>query len=347
MSSHNLRAQIIRLAHQHPEFRKDLLPLVTASYEQDVKQDADPKSKDQSKDDHWNGLNPKKPALGDPALPSKKADLDDDLQVFQRQHPYHNDLDLIASQDRTYVGNGPTQVPWTRAQALVRGQYVNVLEDRSGKILELTSKGEKSLRESQNAFSKLGSMRPKSAAGEGQSADDYWNGLEPKKPAIDEPALPPKQAGNTIHLPGKPGSTLCGERLDPRTVVATVREATCYYCGIAWEKENGDLPLHARVRMGIRTAAWTNLPPGWTQDSVQSFWDTMTGSKEHKITECISKMKDNVDNPGAFCGSLASQVGYRAASCWDATAFRNTMIRLAHKNPTLRAEILPHIVRKA
>ncbi len=28
MSDTNLRAQLIRLAHEHPEFRKDILPLV-------------------------------------------------------------------------------------------------------------------------------------------------------------------------------------------------------------------------------------------------------------------------------------------------------------------------------
>lgn len=33
MSDYNLRARLIRLAHAHPEFRADILPLVTATYE--------------------------------------------------------------------------------------------------------------------------------------------------------------------------------------------------------------------------------------------------------------------------------------------------------------------------
>ena len=57
-----------------------------------------------------------------------------------------------------------------------------------------------------------------------------------------------------------------------------------------------------------------NLPNGWTQESVDKFWDTLTGDKKHKVTECMKKMEGKVDNTGAFCGSLGSAVGYRAAS---------------------------------
>lgn len=63
-----------------------------------------------------------------------------------------------------------------------------------------------------------------------------------------------------------------------------------------------------------RTAAWENLPEGWTDESVQSFWDSLTGDVKHKITKCMKQMEGKVTDTGAFCGSLASQVGYRAAS---------------------------------
>lgn len=63
--------------------------------------------------------------------------------------------------------------------------------------------------------------------------------------------------------------------------------------------------------MSNRHAAWDNLPKGWTQDSVESFWKSLTGDKDHKITECMLKMEGKVTDPGAFCGSLASAVGYR------------------------------------
>lgn len=63
-----------------------------------------------------------------------------------------------------------------------------------------------------------------------------------------------------------------------------------------------------------KSAAWENLPKGWTQDSVQSMWDTMTDGVKHKITRCMEKMDGKVDDTGAYCGSLAAQVGYKRAS---------------------------------
>jgi len=91
-----------------------------------------------------------------------------------------------------------------------------------------------------------------------------------------------------------------------------------------------------------RTAAWENLPEGWTEESVQSFWDSLTGDVKHKITKCMGQMEGKVTDTGAFCGSLASQVGYRAASAsaFDATAMRRAAIRVAHEDPTVRADIL-------
>lgn len=98
-----------------------------------------------------------------------------------------------------------------------------------------------------------------------------------------------------------------------------------------------------------KQAAWENLPDGWTQESVQSMWDTMTGDVKHKITKCMEKMDGKVDDTGAFCGSLASQVGYKRASntVGDASLFRKAIIRVAHENPSLRTTLLPCITRRA
>lgn len=96
-----------------------------------------------------------------------------------------------------------------------------------------------------------------------------------------------------------------------------------------------------------RTAAWENLPEGWTDESVQSFWDSLTGDVKHKITKCMKQMEGKVTDTGAFCGSLASQVGYRAASAAtrDATSLRRAAIRVAHEDPTVRAEIVSALSR--
>jgi hypothetical protein len=58
----------------------------------------------------------------------------------------------------------------------------------------------------------------------------------------------------------------------------------------------------------VKAAAWENLPKGWTEDSVKDFWNSLTGDNKHKVTKCISEMEGNVDDPGAFCASLADQV---------------------------------------
>lgn len=55
---------------------------------------------------------------------------------------------------------------------------------------------------------------------------------------------------------------------------------------------------------------WSGLPKGWTMDSVKKFWSSLTGDRKHKITKCMEKVKNHIDNPGAFCASLARKVGY-------------------------------------
>jgi hypothetical protein len=66
----------------------------------------------------------------------------------------------------------------------------------------------------------------------------------------------------------------------------------------------------------IMTAAWENLPKGWTQKSLESFWESLTGDRKHKVTACIKRLqgKDGIDDPGAMCASLADkfEAGWRS-----------------------------------
>jgi len=55
-------------------------------------------------------------------------------------------------------------------------------------------------------------------------------------------------------------------------------------------------------------AAWDKKPKGWTDDSLEKYWKSLTGDRKHKITACMKKMKDKIDNPGAFCASLARKL---------------------------------------
>jgi hypothetical protein len=57
-----------------------------------------------------------------------------------------------------------------------------------------------------------------------------------------------------------------------------------------------------------KRAGWEKLPKGWTAESVEKFWDSLTGDVKHKVTKCIKLMDGKVDNPGAFCASLKDKV---------------------------------------
>jgi len=285
----------------------------------------------QSADDYWNGLEPKKPAIDEPALPPKTAKL-----MSRQENLLQKYMEAVAR------SGARAATDWDELPDAVR-EALRRVKDQETLWMDVNRWF------SDNAPAQSSRW----ASGDGQSADDYWNNLEPKKPAIDEPALPPKTAAATVHFEGQPGFTLCGERIDSRTEVTTSpREATCYYCGIAWEKRNGPLPMYARVQMGIRTAAWNNLPKGWTQDSVQSMWDTMTDGVKHKVTKCMKEMDGKVDNTGAFCGSLADKVdpGWRGRDAStqkkDASVLCRAMVRVAHANPELRPVLLPHLAKR-
>lgn len=74
--------------------------------------------------------------------------------------------------------------------------------------------------------------------------------------------------------------------------------------------------LVTQGRSGVRrselrrmmTAAWESLPKGWTKESLKSMWESLTGSAQHKVTACIKKVEGSgIDDPGAFCASLADQ----------------------------------------
>jgi hypothetical protein len=65
----------------------------------------------------------------------------------------------------------------------------------------------------------------------------------------------------------------------------------------------------------ILAAKWGKLPKGWTEKSVKEFWDSLTGDLKHKVTACIKKMEGtDIDDPGAFCASLADKMepGWRS-----------------------------------
>ncbi len=77
--------------------------------------------------------------------------------------------------------------------------------------------------------------------------------------------------------------------------------------------------MTAALQMTVHTvtgAKWETKPKGWTQESLKSYWESLTGAAKHKVTKCIEKMKgaEGVDDPGAFCAALADRMepGWRS-----------------------------------
>lgn len=63
-----------------------------------------------------------------------------------------------------------------------------------------------------------------------------------------------------------------------------------------------------RLELARTAKAWKALPEGWTEESVKKFWDSLTSrAPKHPVTRCIKQMTGKVDDPGAFCGSLADR----------------------------------------
>lgn len=58
----------------------------------------------------------------------------------------------------------------------------------------------------------------------------------------------------------------------------------------------------------VEAKKWQSLPKGWTQDSLEKFWNSMTGDAKHRVTKCMKKMEGKVDDPGAFCAAARDRI---------------------------------------
>jgi len=69
-------------------------------------------------------------------------------------------------------------------------------------------------------------------------------------------------------------------------------------------------------------AKWESMPKGWTDESREKFWNSLTGDVKHKVTKCMKEMEGKVSDTGAFCASLADRVdpGWRSRSSGEKTA---------------------------
>lgn len=62
------------------------------------------------------------------------------------------------------------------------------------------------------------------------------------------------------------------------------------------------------LRLAAKGDKWQGMPKGWDDSSRKKFWESLTGGVKHKVTKCIKQMEGKVDDPGAFCASLADRI---------------------------------------
>jgi len=66
--------------------------------------------------------------------------------------------------------------------------------------------------------------------------------------------------------------------------------------------------VRASIVYGKTAEKWKSLPKGWTKDSLEKWWESLTGEVKHKVTKCIKEMEGKVDDPGAFCAAAADRI---------------------------------------
>ena len=94
--------------------------------------------------------------VGDENRRAILAGLSQDLRAFNRQYPYHNDVELVAEllENRRHPVIGKA-VNGHRAGLLVRAGLADIVGGPFGDELQLTSKGRRYLAESQEAFADI------------------------------------------------------------------------------------------------------------------------------------------------------------------------------------------------
>ena len=54
-----------------------------------------------------------------------------------------------------------------------------------------------------------------------------------------------------------------------------------------------------------QASKWEKMPPGWKAKSRKSFFKNLA---DESVGECMKRMEDHIDDPGAFCASLKDRV---------------------------------------
>lgn len=459
----SLRAQLIRLAHTHPELRDDLLPLLKVGKLMS-RQEAILKR-------HVNSLGTGQSVLDYDDLPPRVVD---DLVKVKDSETLWSDVNRWLADNDPHHGRWASVIDPNSVSAVMERVIDKAMDLAKDRGADLNNGGFLRLMDEAFELVPTGSFRTRAELSKAHTAmldqmeeqarimmqnrmaneTSRWSASSKVAAGPDRTGRNWKErdvSGITHWIwEGSPNDTIqrftvieqetpsgmiyyMTVKLNDGTLLRTVgekleeahwfkRAAEIYRASQGYLLDFSNMPeLWKNLTPGLsKNAAWENLPKGWTQDSVKKMWDTMTEGVKHKITKCMEKMEGKVTDTGAYCGSLAAQVGYKRASdrtaewkgwtedmpvqvvmdrgakvfpnlaaaqkvfptlsptrggrdfTWamrgevngrpairfetisvyrsmsrDASVLRTAMIRVAHENPSLRAELLPYITRNA
>jgi len=96
---------------------------------------------------------------------------------------------------------------------------------------------------------------------------------------------------------------------DPYLTVEEIADL-CLKCAYTLMADGREGARHSEIRRMLAGEGdkWQKMPKGWTEESREKFWTSLTGDVKHKVTKCIKQMEGKVDDAGAFCASLADRV---------------------------------------
>lgn len=167
--------------------------------------------------------------------------------------------------------------------------------------------------------------------------DDYSSGNKAKKLTDGEPGQQPVDDIQHAEAPGVEQESLVGtveheghsagifsgpsgHSVRGRGSAAYLKSEPITQKEHAMDFAKEALKAHAKLTEREIVQKNTNLSEvddhrlGWdavTPKEKRNVWDSLTRGSQHKISACMAKVEGHVDNPGAYCKSLADEVGYK------------------------------------
>jgi hypothetical protein len=123
-------------------------------------------------------------------------------------------------------------------------------------------------------------------------------------------------------------------------LIANAIDPNTYFKLEGYSVDDDNKAISLRLIPKQAKVAWEKLPKGWTKESMKKFWTSLTGDAKHKIGSCMKKFKkiEGITDEGAFCASLAREMGYKPEKATEKKKKSNLKQETIAKNKTALKE---------